>query len=134
MPSTKVLDAYAVLAFLYDEPGAEIIQNLLSDAGEDKINLAMCTVNLGEVWYWVSRRASPEAADRFVQELQAMGVEIVDADWEVTHQAAVFKARGNISYADTFAAALAKLRGCPVVTGDREFKQLEDEVETEWLM
>ena len=133
MPHTKVLDAFAVLAFLYDEPGAETIQNLLSDAGEGKINLVMCTVNLGEVWYWVSRLASPEAADYSIQELQAMGVEIMDADWEVTHQAAVYKARGNIFYADTFAAALAKLRSCPVVTGDREFKQLGEEIEIEWL-
>jgi len=95
--------------------------------------LVMCTVNLGEVWYWTSRRASPQTADDSLQELQEMGIKIVDADWVLTRQAAIYKTKGNISYADTFAAALAKLHGCPVVTGDKEFKQLEGEIEIEWL-
>ena len=133
MPPTKVLDAFAILAFLYDEPGAEIVHQLISDAGEGKVNLVMCTVNLGEVWYWTSRRASPQTADDSLQELQEMGIKIVDADWVLTRQAAIYKTKGNISYADTFAAALAKLHGCPVVTGDKEFKQLEGEIEIEWL-
>jgi PIN domain nuclease of toxin-antitoxin system len=133
MPVAKVLDAFAVLAFLSDERGAETVQSLIYAAGEGKVNLMMCVVNLGEVWYWVSRQASPETADRTIQELQAMGIEIRNADWTLTRQAAIFKAKGNISYADTFAAALAKLNDCPVVTGDAEFKQLEGEIGIEWL-
>jgi PIN domain nuclease of toxin-antitoxin system len=133
MPVAKVLDAFAVLAFLSDERGAETVQSLIYAAGEGKVNLMMCVVNLGEVWYWVSRQASPATADRTIQELQAMGIEIRNADWTLTRQAAVFKAKGNISYADTFAAALAKLNDCPVVTGDAEFKQLEGEIGIEWL-
>ncbi len=129
----KVLDAFAVMAFYYDEPGAEIVQSLMFDAGEGKVHLIMCTVNLGEVWYWISRGNSPEIADHYIQELRAMGVEIIDADWNITRQAAVYKSKGNISYADSFATALAKLRNCPVVTGDEEFNQLEGEVEIEWL-
>ncbi len=133
MLPTKVLDAYAVMALFYDEPGAEAVQSLMFDAGEGNVRLVMCTVNLGEVWYWISRGNSPDMADHYTQELLALGVEIVDADWSITRQAAVYKAHGNIAYADTFAAALAKLRGYSVVTGDKEFEQLEGEVEIEWL-
>jgi predicted nucleic acid-binding protein len=62
-----------------------------------------------------------------------MGVEIVEADWNLTRQAAAFKANGNISYADCFAAALAKLKKAELVTGDKEFKALEGEIKIVWL-
>jgi len=51
----------------------------------------------------------------------------------LTRQAALYKTKGNISYADCYAAALAKLRIGDVVTGDKEFEVLEDEVKVIWL-
>jgi ribonuclease VapC len=48
-------------------------------------------------------------------------------------QAAVFKATKKLSYADCFAAALAKLRRAEFVTGDPEFKTLEGELKIAWL-
>ncbi len=130
---TKILDAFALMAFFHDEPGAEIVENLINAAEQGKVELAICIVNLGEVWYSISRKISPESADRYIQEIQGMAIEIVDPDWLLTRQAAIYKAKGNISYADCFAAALAKARGGVVVTGDREFKMLESEVKVEWL-
>jgi len=38
-----------------------------------------------------------------------------------------------MSYADCFAAALAKLRKAELVTGDRDFKQVEGEVQVLWI-
>jgi len=38
-----------------------------------------------------------------------------------------------MSYADCFAAALAKDRKAHVVTGDPEFKQVEQEVQVLWV-
>ena len=40
---------------------------------------------------------------------------------------------GRMSYADCFAAALAKLRKAELVTGDKEFKQVEGEVKVLWI-
>jgi predicted nucleic acid-binding protein len=54
-------------------------------------------------------------------------------DWELTRQAALYKTKGNISYADCYTAALAKLRKGEVVTGDKEFKILAGEVKISWL-
>ncbi len=133
MPATKVLDAFAVLAFLYDETGAEPVQKCITEVDEGRVNLIISMVNLGEVWYCVARNTSPKVADQTIQDLLAMGIESIEVDWGITHQAALYKSKGNISYADTFAAALAKLRNCPVVTGDKEFKQLEREIKIEWL-
>jgi predicted nucleic acid-binding protein len=45
----------------------------------------------------------------------------------------MLKARGSIAYGDCFAAALAKMKKAEVVTGDKEFKQVEGEVRILWL-
>lgn len=131
--ATKVLDSYALMAFLEDEPGADFVRNLIFKAVESDTNLLMSVVNLGEIWYSIARTNSPEIADQYVHEIKGMGIEIVDVDWNLTRQAAVFKAGGNISYADCFAAALAKTKKAELVTGDKEFKPLEGEIKISWL-
>jgi len=133
MAATKVLDAYALIAFLEDEPGADEVRNLLLRAEEGNVKLAMTVVNLGEVWYAIARADSPELADHFIQEIRGMAIEIIDADWLLTHQAAIFKAKGKIAYADCFAAALAKMRRGEIVTGAEEFKRLAEDVQITWL-
>ncbi len=133
MTVTKILDTFALIAFFEDEPGADFVRELLLEAESKNIKLAMTVVNLGEVWYSIARTVSPEQADATVQEIRGMSIEIIDADWKLTHQAAIYKARGGISYADCYAAALAKLRKAEVITGDPEFQKLKDEVTTAWI-
>lgn len=133
MTVTKILDSFALIAFFEDEPGADFVRELLLEAESKNIKLAMTVVNLGEVWYSIARTVSPEQADATVQEIRGMSIEIIDADWKLTHQAAIYKARGGISYADCYAAALAKLRKAEVITGDPEFQKLKDEVTTAWI-
>lgn len=128
MAEPKVLDSFALVAFFEDEPGAEEVEKQLLKAEEAGQRLLMTVVNLGEVWYSIARTDSEKTADEKIREIQGMAIEIVDADWTLTRQAAVFKAKGKVSYADCFAAALAKLRKTEVITGDPEFKQLEGEV------
>ena len=131
--ATKVLDSYALMAFFEDEPGADFVRGLIHKVVESDTNLLMNIVNLGEVWYSIARIDSSKLADQYVHEIKGMGIEIVDVDWMLTRQAAAFKASGNISYADCFAAALAKIRKAELVTGVREFKALEGEVKISWI-
>ncbi len=133
MAALKVLDAYALLAYLEDEPGADQVRSLLLRAEEGKIELAMTVVNLGEVWYAIARADSAATADRLAQEIQGMAIEVVDVDWSLTREAAALKAKGGVSYSDCFAAALARQRKAEVITGDPEFKRLEGEVRIAWL-
>ncbi len=129
----NILDSFALIAFLKDEPGARMIEDLIMQAQNGETDLAICVVNLGEVWYSIARAKSAEIAERFVQQIQGLPIDVVDADWMLARQAAVYKARGNISYADCYAAALAKLRKGEVVTGNREFEALKDEVKIAWI-
>lgn len=129
----KILDTYALIAFYENESGADTVRAMLLKAVEGNMELVMSVINLGEVWYILARSSSSEIADRCIQEIRGMAIEIVDADWSLTRQAAIYKSKGRMSYADCFAAALAKVRGGEVVTGDKEFKILENEVEIAWL-
>ena len=131
--ATKVLDSYAMMAFFQDEPGADFVRGLIHKAMESDTSLLMSIVNLGEVWYSIARTNSPEIADQYIHEIKGMGIEIVETDWTLTRQAAAFKVGGNISYADCFAAALAKLKKADLVTGDNEFKPLDGEIKISWV-
>ena len=93
----------------------------------------MTVVNLGEVWYSIARGYSEDTAEAKLREIREMAIEIVDADWNLTRQAAAFKAKGKIAYADCFAAALASQRKAQLVTGDPECRLLEDRIEILWI-
>jgi predicted nucleic acid-binding protein len=130
---TIVLDAHALMVFLEDEPGADRVREILMQAEARTVRLLMSVVNLGEVWYAIARVSSPRMADETIQEICGMEIEKLDASWEMTRQAAEFKARGGISYADCFAAAAASLNQAELLTGDAEFRVLEAEIKITWL-
>lgn len=132
-PKAIVLDSWAVIAYLEDEPAAEKVANIIADAHDQEIPLLMSVVNAGEVWYIVAREASASDADASVRQLHDLGIEFVDADWDLAKAAGYFKSKNKMSFADCFAAALAKQRKANLATGDPEFKQVEHEITIDWL-
>lgn len=132
-PKAIVLDSWAVMAFLQDEPAAEKVADTLADAQENGVPVGMTVVNAGEVWYIVARRTSAAEADRTLRLIEEIGVRLVDVDAGLTRIAAGYKVKGKISFADCYAAALAKQQRGVLLTGDGEFKQLEDEISIVWL-
>jgi len=128
-----VLDSWAVLAYFQGEPAADKVQQILTDAHSVKTPLLMSAINAGEVWYAYFRRASEKIAEERISQLELMGVRFVIPDWPQTKQAARFKGKYAIAYAHCFAAALARSERGRVVTGDPEFRKLEDEVPVVWV-
>jgi PIN domain nuclease of toxin-antitoxin system len=134
--ATMVLDAHALMVLFNDEPGAEEVEKILIKAESGNPKLLMSVVNWGEIYYSILRGASPEMADSKSHEIAGMQIELVpvDADdLDLVRRVAVFKATKKMSYADCFAAALAKIKNAELVTGDREFKQLARDVKIHWL-
>lgn len=131
----KVLDSHALMTLFNDEPGADEVERLLLKAEKGNPKLLMSVVNWGEIYYSIMRGASQELADRTAREIAGMPIEIipVDTDLKLARQAAIYRATRRMSYADGFAAALAKLRKAELVTGDPEFKALEGEIRIAWL-
>ncbi len=134
--ATKVLDSWALIAFFEDEPAAERVERLLVKAEAGTHNLLLCVVSWGEIYYNTMRTVSQQAAEQKAKEIAGLTIELVGVEannLELVRQAAIYKATRRLSYADAFAAALAKIRNAELVTGDHEFRQIEDEIKIDWL-
>ena len=129
-----VLDTWAVIAYLEDEPSASKIADLIAAAHEEEIPVHMTVVNVGEVWYTIAREISESEANASIKQLHDLRIQFEDVDWSLTQKAARFKSQHKMSYADCFAAALAKQRKAVLLTGDREFLQVEKDIAIDWLV
>ena len=132
MSAGYVLDAFALLAYLRDEPGAAAVQELFEKAAAGRLPLYLALVNYGEVLYISERLGGPAAVRDVIRMVDALPIEVVAPDRELTFTAAHLKAQYAISLADAFAAALAAVLGLPLVTGDPDFRQV-GEIRIEWL-
>ncbi len=128
-----VMDSFAMIAFFEDEPGAGIVAQVLGLLMHRKAIGYMSVINWGEIYYNTLREQGFETAEKVIQKLNQYPIELVDADKASTYEAAKLKGRYKIAYADCFAAALSKRLNAVIVTGDPEFKKLEEECSIQWL-
>ncbi len=133
MAAAKVLDSWALLCYLEQEPGYEKIIELFDKAVESSKPLLMCILNWGEVYYQVMRRFGDQKAQEIEHLIQTLPITLVEANKELTREAARIKAIKKMAYADCFAVALARLKKAALYTGDPEFKAVEKEIKVVWL-
>lgn len=131
--SLKVLDSYALLAFFENEKSADKVAELIRQARDRDKPLLLTAVNWGEVYYIVLRASGIATVLKIEEIIDTLPIEIVPIDRSLAKIAAEFKATKKMSYADCFAAALAKQKKADLVTGDREFKEVENEIKICWL-
>ncbi len=128
-----VLDSFALISYIEGEKGAKIVANILKEALTDKAEIFMSVINWGEIYYIVLREQGKEIAELYLKTINRYPIKIIDADKSLTLEAANFKAFNKMSYADAFAAALAKVNKAKLVTGDKEFKAIENKVKVVWI-
>ncbi|WP_420628648.1 type II toxin-antitoxin system VapC family toxin [Candidatus Leptofilum sp.] len=133
MNNRYVLDSYALLALLNDEPGAARVETLLQDAKKDKAALTMSLINLGELAYIIERRWGQERLRTILAYMEEIPVEILPATRERVFAAAAIKAQYPIAYADAFAAGLTEELSATLLTGDPEFQKMSNHIKIEWL-
>ena len=125
-----LLDACAFLAFLDDEEGADIIINLIDRAKREEITLSMNAANLIEIYYDRIRIAGPEDADDIIRKLyEDSPVSIIEElNPAIVREAAYFKSKGKMSFADAILVATARCTGSTVVTCDHiELEPIEQQ-------
>jgi len=116
-----VLDAYAIIAALLDEPAKPAVDDLLRE-GAPKLS----AINLAEVLDKLVRGHGHDYDDVLerVYWLGAGGLEIVDPDLEIAGTAGFLRQRHYdrrtraISMADCFALATASILAEPIATAD----------------
>lgn len=131
--TTFVLDSFALLAYLQDEPVAPRIEKLLENARKEKSRLLLSIINLGELLYITERRGGIARAQDTLALIRQLPIEIMPADEQTVFAAAHIKANHAISYADAFVVATAIQADAAILTGDPEFQTVETLVQVEWL-
>ena len=128
-----ILDSYTALAYFQKEKGSDTIRELLKRAAQNQCNIYFCIINLGEVIYVTEKERGLQAAQMALSLIKELPVEFVTANEEITLEAAHIKANYPIAYADCFAAAVAKKFQGLLVTGDPEFKLLQNYIDIMWI-
>ncbi|NOH03871.1 MAG: type II toxin-antitoxin system VapC family toxin [Chloroflexi bacterium] len=128
-----VFDTFAILAYFLAESGGGKVKELLRRAELGEISLAMSFINVGEVFYILSREQGRVKAQSLLADLRSLSIQFYDATEERILAAAQLKAEYSVSYADAFAASLAQELGALLVTGDPEFKAIKEKLSLFWL-
>ena len=121
---THCLDACAVIAYLRQEPGAEVLKELIE---HPNTFLTMHVCNLGEVYYDFFRADGIGAAQTAWANTLTLPLELRrDADDIFIQRVGVIKVTERVSFADAFALALSERLNLPLVTTDHhEFDPIE---------
>ncbi len=128
MAVAKVLDSWALLCYLEQEPGFKKMIELFEKAVESSKPLLMCIVNWGEVYYQVARRFGDQKAQEVEQLIETFPITLVEADKSLTREAARIKTTRKMAYADCFAVALKHTKKAEIYTGDPEFKVVDKDI------
>jgi len=135
-PNSFVFDSYALIGYLENESFSDQVQHILTQAKKRDFRLYIHAIHIGEVYYITLREQGRSLADLAYARIKALPIKTIDRiDEELLLTAAGLKAKHPISYADSFAAALAMIKNCPLLTGDPEFTSLEKQgiISIEWL-
>ncbi len=135
MKKKRLLDSYAVLAYLNKEDGYEKVRTVLANAQKSGLAVLMNEMNVAETYYILCRKRGHEQAEYFLDTVLAgLPVSIISNDFNAVISAAEIKARHALSFADCFAVATAHRENAFILTGDPEFKNVENFVEIDWLI
>lgn len=130
---TRVLDSWAILEWMSGrQPASGHVGRLLAEAEDGQTRLLMSAINVGEVYYFLRKHHSESLAVTWRESSRALPATIEVPTFDDIWSAATLKARFPIAYADGFAAALAQKYNCPLVTGDPEFRRV-DQLELDWI-
>ena len=133
IPSSIVLDSFALLAYLGDENGKVQVEYVLERAQETDIPLKMTLINMGEVLYITERERGIRQSQLVLSRIKQLPIKFYNIDEQLMLKAAHFKAGYPIAFSDCFAAGLAEMSGSVLMTGDPEFKKLEDFINIYWI-
>ncbi len=133
MKTKRLLDSFALLAYLKKEEGYGRVLKLLSTTKGDG-SVIMNEMNVGESYYIIARERGYEEADYFKNTiLPNLPIKIISNSFEHIIEASRLKARYPISYMDCFAVATAVREKAVIVTGDPDFKKVKGLVRVEWV-
>ena len=81
-----VLDSCALLAYIYDEVGSDVVESALKQADENIAVLYMNKLNLFEVYYDILRSEGLQQAEDFYSMVQMSSINVIDGLCDIVEQ------------------------------------------------
>lgn len=131
--TTYILDAFALMAYFENEPGADRVEQILDEVRSGKAHAYISIINIGDVVYNTERKHGFNKAQDTLAFIQELPVEVLPADDQTVLAAAHIKANHPVSYADAFVIVAAQKLAGIVMTGDPEFHDVTELAKVEWL-
>ena len=105
-----IFDSHALLKFFQKEKGYEKVVHLLEEIRKTGATKYINAINLGEIIYSTKKEFGDQKKLEVLANIERLNFTILPIPNNLIFQAAEYKAQHAISYADCFAAALAKIR------------------------
>jgi len=116
-----LLDACALIALFNEEPGADIVAELLTKEETGGDRLFITSVQILEVFYDRVRIKGREYADNFLEKMYNSKIIILpEIPREVIYDAGIYKTTYSMSLGDTILAATARYIGATIVSCDHK--------------
>jgi predicted nucleic acid-binding protein len=122
-----VFDSYALIAFFRQEAGYEAVRELLVKMANGETEGFITTVNVGEVYYMISRKSGAKYAATALDALLKFPLVVVDADLKLTLEAAAFKSKIRFIICRCVCGSFDDTKESYAYHGDAEFDNLKNE-------
>jgi len=116
-----VLDTSAILVVLLNEPESTRTTEVLRSGRDEGARIALPFLALMEIEYKLLRQMAPSDTELALQTVAEWPATIAESDEAWRRRAARVKARGGLSLADSWMAALALIHDAELVHKDPEF-------------
>jgi predicted nucleic acid-binding protein len=128
MPEKSVYDTRFFVEYFYSDD-ADFLRRLKEDLRAVRERM-VSTLTVHEI-----HRINLEREGREVAMLRSETIrrdfDVVDVDYETAVRSAELRSRHRIPMADSIIAATAQIHGCPLVSDDTHFHEIED-LKTRW--
>ena len=112
-----VFDACALIAYLNDEVGAKVVEDLLALATQERVQCFVAAVNVYELFYDCLKRDAATAR-QLVDDIYRLPITVIEVlDRPLMQDAGAFKVAYRISLADSVALGLAQQLDAQPITG-----------------
>ena len=131
MKKAYILDACALVAYLSEEAGADIVQNILSMAEQGECRVFIHALNLLEVYYGVRKEYGEIAAREMLEGVKEENIVVCfDMSEDMVVEAGRLKSQYKMSLADSVGLAQTVLLNASFVTSDHHELDAVDTAES----
>jgi len=123
-----LLDTSALMTLSEDEPGAQVVSDILMKAQKGDAYVYISFISVMEACYKVHQEKGEEAAGKMFHYLSHLPVKRIDVDDQLILSASSVKAQYTVSMADAWILATAKSLDAKLVHKDPEFEQLKETI------